>query len=319
MILFIYGGSGSGKSEYAESLVTELSEKGQRYYIATMIAYGEEGRKRVERHRKLRQGKGFYTIECPVDLSRALEEIASPEEASVLIECVSNLTANEMFENHLGKRETAEKTWREVLDLCSRVKNAVIVSNNIFEDGMDYEEATTAYASALGMVNRRLAQTADKVIEVTAGIPAGIQSRTGESEMELVIGGFAQGKLDYVLEKLAAEQKDYLLINETSEDLEPEQICHTKEPCVIVDHLHLLIRKIADKEAACEWIRKVAEGCAEERKALYFLCDETGCGVIPLDPEARRFREDTGRILCSLAREADHVTRIFCGLPQDLK
>ena len=63
MITLVTGGSGSGKSAYAESLL--YSCEGIRYYIATMQIYDAEGEKKVERHRKLRAGKGFLTIESP--------------------------------------------------------------------------------------------------------------------------------------------------------------------------------------------------------------------------------------------------------------
>ena len=106
MISLIYGGSGCGKSEYAEGVVLALSEPGSRYYIATMKAYGEEGRKRVERHRNLRKGKGFQTIECPVNIAGALEQIPDPSGATVLLECVSNLLANEMFDTETDDRRS---------------------------------------------------------------------------------------------------------------------------------------------------------------------------------------------------------------------
>ena len=62
MLHLITGGSGSGKSEYAERQVQE-SGAGKRIYIATMIPYGEDGRQRVERHRRLRSEKNFETVE----------------------------------------------------------------------------------------------------------------------------------------------------------------------------------------------------------------------------------------------------------------
>ena len=70
MLILITGGSGSGKSEYAENTAKELAEKEglSLYYIATMKPFGEEGRRRVERHHRLREGKGFETVECYVDL-----------------------------------------------------------------------------------------------------------------------------------------------------------------------------------------------------------------------------------------------------------
>ena len=95
MFVLITGGSGSGKSEYAENRAVMLSKKEGLllYYIATMKPFGEEGKRRVERHRRLRSGKGFFTIEHYVNL----KQLILPGEGVVLLECLSNLTANEMF------------------------------------------------------------------------------------------------------------------------------------------------------------------------------------------------------------------------------
>ena len=57
MLHVITGGSGSGKSAYAEGLVQKTGP-GRRIYIATMIPYGEEGRQRVLRHRRVLHGPG---------------------------------------------------------------------------------------------------------------------------------------------------------------------------------------------------------------------------------------------------------------------
>ena len=65
MITLVLGGSGSGKSAYAEHL---LDGKTNKYYIATMQVYDAEGEKKVARHRRLRAGKGFVTIEQPRDI-----------------------------------------------------------------------------------------------------------------------------------------------------------------------------------------------------------------------------------------------------------
>ena len=73
MIYLVTGGSGSGKSAYAESLLSEFENIRSRYYIATMQVYGEEGKKRVERHRRLRAGKGFITSEQTVQIEQALD------------------------------------------------------------------------------------------------------------------------------------------------------------------------------------------------------------------------------------------------------
>ena len=76
MMILVIGGSGSGKSSYAEEIVCSVSgEDMKKYYLATMQIFDEEGRKKVERHRKLRSGKGFLTIEQPTEIGRSIEKM----------------------------------------------------------------------------------------------------------------------------------------------------------------------------------------------------------------------------------------------------
>lgn len=170
MITLVIGGSGSGKSAYAESLFYDY--QGAKYYVATMQVYGEEGQKKVERHRKQRAGKGFQTIEQSVELERVIERLEY-QPCGVLLECMSNLVANEMFTD--TEIRTVEETVRHVLPAVTRlaesVEKLVIVTNNVAEDGMPYDETTRAYVHALGDINVGLARLADQVVEVVAGIP----------------------------------------------------------------------------------------------------------------------------------------------------
>mgnify|MGYP000447167111 CR=1 FL=1 len=77
MFHLITGGSGSGKSEYAEQKLMEYASHSKRnkkrYYIATMMPFGKETEEKIARHRRLRAGKGFETIECYTDLKKAAE------------------------------------------------------------------------------------------------------------------------------------------------------------------------------------------------------------------------------------------------------
>lgn len=76
MITLITGGSGSGKSAYAEKYICHVSnEKGykEKYYIATMQVFDDEGQRKIDRHRRLRAGKGFITIEQHRDIKRQLK------------------------------------------------------------------------------------------------------------------------------------------------------------------------------------------------------------------------------------------------------
>lgn len=173
MFALITGGSGSGKSEYAEGLAVKLAgrEHLPLYYIATMEPLGEEGRRRVERHRKLRAGKGFRTIERYRDLKGLNQgEMVLPEESVVLLECLSNLTANEMFgEDKAADVEQEVLLGVETVSLGCR--HLVAVTNDIFSDGAAYDETTTQYQRCLAGINAVLATRADLVTEVVCAIP----------------------------------------------------------------------------------------------------------------------------------------------------
>ena len=153
MMKLIIGGSGSGKSAYAEDCITSMEQTGlskrNLYYIATMKVYGKEGKQRVARHQKMREGKGFHTIEQETDLNHCLSAIIPREDALVLIECMSNLVANEMFTETETKREDAvvEKVLDDLSKISNEVKHLVVVTNNIFEDGCQYAEDTKSLKS----------------------------------------------------------------------------------------------------------------------------------------------------------------------------
>ena len=173
MMVLVVGGSGSGKSSYAEKTAVSLAQAGMRkYYLATMQVFDDEGRKKVDRHRKLRNGKGFFTIEQPTRISGALEKMEDGDR-TVLLECISNLTANEMFseEQAVTEMQVTDNVIRDIKMLKNQTKHLIVVSNNVFEDGITYDETTTKYIQAMGEVNQKLAALADRVVEVAAGIP----------------------------------------------------------------------------------------------------------------------------------------------------
>ena len=164
MLTIVTGGSASGKSEFAESLVT-AGENKNRIYIATMQVYDAEGEKRVARHRAMRAEKGFDTVECPSGLAGA----DIPEGCTALLECMSNLCANECFD--VGFEGAAERIMSGVERLCRRAKDVVIVTNDGIGDVVDYPHLTEKYLAVLAEMNRRIAARADRVYEVVCGIP----------------------------------------------------------------------------------------------------------------------------------------------------
>ena len=178
MMVLIIGGSGSGKSSYAEETVVSLAQDSVRgntmkkYYLATMQIFDEEGQSKAARHRKLREGKGFLAIEQPAEIFRVLEKMETGGRI-VLLECISNLTANEMFSE--GKAKTTmqviEDIIRDIKLLKEQTAHLVVVSSNVFEDGIIYDETTMEYIHAMGKINQKLTVLADRVVEVVAGIP----------------------------------------------------------------------------------------------------------------------------------------------------
>lgn len=165
MMILLTGGSACGKSSYAEDIC--VHGKTPRYYIAAMQPYGEEGMKKVQRHRALRDGKGFETIERYTDYASLL----LPERGTALLECISNLTANEMFDENGNQSDPCERVLAGVDALEQQCDLLVVITNDVGSDGICYDEGTADYIRALGKINMVLASRANTVIEMVAGIP----------------------------------------------------------------------------------------------------------------------------------------------------
>lgn len=177
MLILVTGGSCSGKSGFAEGLLAEAGADTKKYYIATMDAADEESKARVQRHRTQRAPKGFVTIEQARDVHLAAGEIQAErkisERTAALLECMSNLTANEMFgvDKVQSEQVVIEKVCRDIAQLEKTLDLLIIVTNNVFEDGVQYDESTESYLRALGRINAWLAEWAEQVYEVVVGVP----------------------------------------------------------------------------------------------------------------------------------------------------
>lgn len=170
MKVFIIGGSGNGKSAFAEKVAAKLG--GKMIYIATMPIYTEEDMKVVERHHKLRAGRGFETLERP----QRIDDVPEHGE-TVLLECMSTHVANVMFGDGFldlqndPDTDYAEVIWEEIRPVFDRDGNTVIVSAEVSMDGNIYDPATNQYIRTLAEVNNKLAEAADLFVEVVCGIP----------------------------------------------------------------------------------------------------------------------------------------------------
>ena len=178
MICLVLGHQNSGKSKLAERLAMETGDP-KRYYLATMKICDEEGKKRVAKHRAMREGKDFVTIEKEYGILEVTSLIESPDEATVLLECVSNLVGNELYEDPSRPRtllsdETGEafcegfagKIVSEIRSLSERVHHLILVSNSYPREAPGYDEQTRLYIHLLDLVNQQLIPIADRVYDL---------------------------------------------------------------------------------------------------------------------------------------------------------
>lgn len=177
MLILITGGSKCGKSSMAEKIIMQYDCK--RYYIATMEPFGNEAEEAILRHRSMRAGKRFETIERYRDVGG----LALSENSAILLECVANLCANEMF---VGESPDAELLILRILEDVKRLADGaavfVAVTSQVGGDGIRYARETMAYMELLGAVNAGLARMADVVIESVYGLPLFLKG-------EIEIGG----------------------------------------------------------------------------------------------------------------------------------
>lgn len=112
--------------------------------------------------------------------------------------------------------------------------------------------------------------------------------------MILIIGGAHCGKRHY-----AAACLGYDL----------EQMSNQLDDAPVLYDLQRLLQECTDYEMLLPMLRQ----------KQIIICDEVGCGVVPMDAHERRWRETVGRVCCLLAHEADKVIRIQCGIGTVIK
>ena len=310
MLELVTGGSGSGKSAYAESRICEWNRQGPNplFYIATMYPYGEETEKKIERHRILRKGKGFETLEWYTGLKQHLEE-GSLKGADVLLECMSNLVANEMYMESGAGCHADQAILEGIQELNRQCANVVIVTNEVFSESVPDSPEMKEYKRILGRINCEIAVMADQVTEVIYGIA----KQTGESVMcqkenrfHIIIGGAFQGKAQYAT-KIYPGLKLTDGFNCPLDEI---------ENCVAVNEFHSFTRRWLLEGRTKEALLTTLEN---NRSLQLLISDEIGYGLVPIDDFEREYREFHGRVMTELAEQADCVERVVCGIPQRIK
>ena len=310
MLELVTGGSGSGKSAYAESRICEWNRQDSNplFYIATMYPYGEETEKKIERHRILRKGKGFETLEWYTGLKQHLED-GSLQGADVLLECMSNLVANEMYMESGAGCHADQAILEGIQELNRQCANVVIVTNEVFSESVPDSPEMKEYKRILGRINCEIAVMADQVTEVIYGIA----KQTGETVMcqkenrfHIIMGGAFQGKTQYAT-------KIYPGLGLTDGFNCPlDEIGN----CVAVNKFHSFTRRWLLEGRTKEALLTMLEN---NRNLQLLISDEIGYGLVPIDDFEREYREFHGRVMTELAERADRVERVVCGIPQRIK
>ena len=166
MLILVTGGSASGKSAHAERLLCEHAAD-SRLYLATMQPFGAAAQKRIARHRALRQGKGFQTVERPMDRA-GLDPPRRYDD--MMLEDLGNQLANELFAPAGAKDMAFGSILAGIGRLQDCCETLVIVTNEIFSDGLPYPAETVRYIELLGQLNAALCARADAAYESVCGI-----------------------------------------------------------------------------------------------------------------------------------------------------
>jgi adenosylcobinamide kinase / adenosylcobinamide-phosphate guanylyltransferase len=161
--ILVLGGQRSGKSRFAEDLVTRSGRRP--VYIATGAARDDEMTERIALHRA-RRGPEWTTVEAPLDLAGALAGEAG-EGVAVLVDCLTLWLSN-LIE---AGRDVDRETEALIATLAETVAPVVLVSNEVGSGIIPVNALARRYADALGTLNQRVAAAVGRVVFMAAGQP----------------------------------------------------------------------------------------------------------------------------------------------------
>ena len=170
-IVFVIGGCRSGKSRHALETARRFSGD-KKVFIATCIPNDDEMKQRVDNHQKERGG-AWKTVETPILLPEVIAENSRMSD-TILVDCLT-LWIN----NLLMEEETPEGIELKIPRLTAAIEKAkcpvVLVSNEVGAGIVPDNNLARMFRDLVGSVNQAVADCADKVVWMVAGIPITIK------------------------------------------------------------------------------------------------------------------------------------------------
>ena len=161
-LTLILGGARSGKSSYAEGLLTTLPKPWA--YVATAQAFDDEMRQRINHH-QARRGAGWVQYETPLDIAATLSGDAAGQPC--LVDCLTLWLSNLMH----ADRDIARETEALVDALSKRSAPCIMVSNEVGLGIVPDNALARLFRDEAGRLNQRIAAVADCVVFIAAGLP----------------------------------------------------------------------------------------------------------------------------------------------------
>jgi adenosylcobinamide kinase/adenosylcobinamide-phosphate guanylyltransferase len=176
-ITFIIGGARSGKSSFALKEASKVS--GQKAYLATAEALDGEMKDRIEKH-KAERGNDWDTFEEPVKISDVILNL-NDKNSAVLLDCLTIWLSNILIraESAGPGHESPEESIHKFIDSLKRLNDLklFIVSNEVGAGIVPENKLARRFRDLAGTLNQKVAEIADEVYMVTAGIPVKIKDK----------------------------------------------------------------------------------------------------------------------------------------------
>ena len=160
-LTLVLGGANSGKSTFAEGLA--LKSGLSKTYLATAQAFDAEMRAKIYAHQKMRENADWTTVEAPLDISKPINAASG----IILVDCLTM-----WLSNHILAEKPVDGLAQEFLSAqASTSAHIIAVSNEVGLGIVPDNKMARTFRSAQGKLNQDIAQKADLVVNVIAGLP----------------------------------------------------------------------------------------------------------------------------------------------------